>query len=151
MFGQPCNRTAVQVPRTVRPIYAPRVDLIDRLKAVKRPSLSGAQEPAEQSPPPPPSFLAVRTSGPHSAAAGVAAAPRAGGSGAITISPVWLGAIGVLLAACIGWIVYSAADHGIDAGIGVFVAWPTLLLMAAIVTAPFALIAVLLYLTFTAR
>ena len=78
-------------------------------------------------------------------------APRAGGSGAITISPVWLGAIGVLLAAWIGWIVYSAADHGIDAGIGVFVAWPTLLLMAAIVTAPFALIAVLLYRTFKAR
>lgn len=151
MFGQPCNWTAVQVPRTVRPIYAPRVDLIDRLKAVKRPPLSGAQEPAEQAPPPPPSFLALRTSGPHSAAAGAAAAPRAGGSGGITISPVWLGVIGVVLAVWIGWIVYSAADHGIDAGIGIFVAWPTLLLMAAIVTAPFALIAVLLYRTFRAR
>lgn len=121
------------------------MDLLDRLKAVKRPSLTGSQKPAEQPPPSPPNFLAVRTSGPHSAAAGAAAAPRTGG---ITISPVWLGAIGVVLAAWIAWIAYSAADHGIDAGVGVFVAWPTLLVMAAIVTAPFALIAVLLYRTF---
>jgi hypothetical protein len=123
---------------------------MDRLKAVKRPSLSAAEEPEEQAPPPPPTFLALRTSGPHSAAAGAAAPPQTG-SGGITISPVWLGVIGVLVAVWVGWIVYSAADHGIDAGVGVFVAWPTLLLMAAIVTAPFALIAVLLYRTFRAR
>lgn len=127
------------------------MDLIDRLKAVKRPPPSWAPKPGERAPAPPPSFLAVRTSGPHRATAGAAAATQANGTGGFTISPVWLGAIAVLIAAWIGWIAYSAADHGIDAGVGVFVAWPTLLLMAAIVTAPFALITVLLYRTFRAR
>ena len=48
---------------------------------------------------------------------------------------------GVLLAALwIGWAVYIAADRGSDAGLGVLVAWPALLLLAALVTAPIAAI-----------
>jgi hypothetical protein len=38
----------------------------------------------------------------------------------------------------VGWIAYSTAARGPDAGLGVLVSWPTLLLAAAIVTAPFA-------------
>jgi hypothetical protein len=47
----------------------------------------------------------------------------------------------LLITAWIGWAIYTAADRGADAGLGVLVAWPTLLLMAAIVTAPLAALA----------
>jgi hypothetical protein len=55
-------------------------------------------------------------------------------------SPWLVGAI-LLVLAWIGWAIYSATDRGADAGVGVLVAWPTLLLMAALVAAPFAAIA----------
>ncbi len=38
----------------------------------------------------------------------------------------------------IGWIAYSTAVRGADAGLGVLVSWPVLILAAAIVTAPLA-------------
>lgn len=54
-------------------------------------------------------------------------------------SPWLVGAV-LLVALWIGWAIFSATDRGADAGLGVLVAWPTLLLMAALVAAPLAAI-----------
>jgi hypothetical protein len=54
-------------------------------------------------------------------------------------SPWFVGAA-LLVALWIGWAIFSATDRGADDGLGVLVAWPTLLLMAALVTAPLAAI-----------
>jgi hypothetical protein len=55
-------------------------------------------------------------------------------------SPWLVGAV-LLVAVWIGWAIYTAADRGFNAGLGVLVAWPTLLLLAAIAIAPLAGIA----------
>jgi hypothetical protein len=59
----------------------------------------------------------------------------------VLIPSPWLMGGALLVVAWIGWAIYAAADRGTDAGLGVLVAWPTLLLMAAIVTAPLAALA----------
>ncbi len=46
--------------------------------------------------------------------------------------------VGALLAATyVGWVSYATAEWGVDRGVGVLVAWPALLLGAALVLAPF--------------
>jgi hypothetical protein len=59
----------------------------------------------------------------------------------LSIPSPWLVGALLLVHAWIGWAIYTATDRGADAGLGVLVAWPTLLLMAALVAAPFAAIA----------
>jgi hypothetical protein len=56
---------------------------------------------------------------------------------------MWLLIAGLALAAWLGWAAYAGAERGLDAGIGVLVAWPALLLLAALVTAPLAALAAL--------
>jgi hypothetical protein len=47
-------------------------------------------------------------------------------------------AVGALLViAWVGWAVYAAADRGPREGIGVLIAWPALLVGAALVAVPF--------------
>jgi len=57
-------------------------------------------------------------------------------------SPWLIGAV-LVVAVWIGWAIYVAADRGVNAGLGVLVAWPALLLLAAIVATPFVAIAYL--------
>jgi hypothetical protein len=59
----------------------------------------------------------------------------------LSVPSPWLVGAVLLVLAWIGWAIYSATDRGADAGVGVLVAWPTLVLMAALVAAPFAAIA----------
>jgi hypothetical protein len=61
----------------------------------------------------------------------------------LSIPSPWLVGGVLLVVAWIAWAIYTASDRGADAGLGVLVAWPTLLLMAALVAAPFAGIAYL--------
>jgi hypothetical protein len=58
-----------------------------------------------------------------------------------SIPSPWLVGVVLLVVAWIGWAIYTAADRGFNAGLGVLVAWPTLLLLAAIAIAPLAGIA----------
>jgi hypothetical protein len=62
----------------------------------------------------------------------------------LSIPSPWLVGAVLLVVAWIAWAIYTASDRGADAGLGVLVAWPTLLLMAALVAAPFAAIAYLI-------
>jgi hypothetical protein len=59
----------------------------------------------------------------------------------LSIPSPWLVGAVLLVLTWIAWAIYTATDRGADAGLGVLVAWPTLLLMAALVAAPFAAIA----------
>jgi hypothetical protein len=59
----------------------------------------------------------------------------------LSIPSPWLVGAVLLVLTWIGWAIYTATDRGADAGLGVLVAWPTLLLMAGLVAAPFAAIA----------
>jgi hypothetical protein len=61
----------------------------------------------------------------------------------VSIPSPWLVGAVLLAALWIGWAIYTASDRGADAGLGVLVAWPTLVLMAAIVVLPLAGIAYL--------
>jgi membrane protein implicated in regulation of membrane protease activity len=54
---------------------------------------------------------------------------------------LWLVGALLLVVLWIGWAIYVAADRGGNQALGVLVAWPALLLMAAIVTAPLAALA----------
>ena len=108
--------------------------LIDRLKDVKAPwardKLDGSVTPAPTPAPAP--------------AAPAAPDTEAAEQRDFSIPLHFLIAGGVLIAAWLGWTIYSAADRGVDAGVGVLVAWPTLLAMALVVLAPFAVIAALI-------
>jgi hypothetical protein len=44
---------------------------------------------------------------------------------------------GLLAAVYVGWVAYTIAERGVDRGLGVLVAWPALILLAAIALAPF--------------
>jgi hypothetical protein len=59
----------------------------------------------------------------------------------LSIPSPWLVGAVLLVVVWIGWAIYTASDRGANAGIGVVVAWPTLLLLAAIAIAPLAGIA----------
>lgn len=61
----------------------------------------------------------------------------------VKLPPWQLVAAGVLAAIYIGWVVYTSADRGVDRGVGVLVSWPALILLTALVVAPFAAIGVL--------
>jgi hypothetical protein len=61
----------------------------------------------------------------------------------VKLPPWQLVAAGLLAAIYIGWVAYTSADRGVDRGVGVLVSWPALILLTAIVVAPFAAIAVL--------
>jgi ABC-type sulfate transport system permease subunit len=43
----------------------------------------------------------------------------------------------LLVAAWLGWTIYIAADRGVREGLGVLVAWPALVVAAALVSLPF--------------
>jgi hypothetical protein len=58
-------------------------------------------------------------------------------------SPWVVGAV-LLVVVWIAWAIFTAADRGADAGLGVLVAWPTLILMVTVVVAPLAIIAFLI-------
>jgi type VI protein secretion system component VasK len=112
------------------------VGLIDRLKDVKPPWARGEPAPAEgpAAPPAPPPE-------PETDAADAA---ETGEESSFSIPLAWLVAGGVLVAAWLTWSIYVAVDRGIDDGVGVLVAWPTLVAMALVVLAPLAVIVALI-------
>src|SRR4051812_41440887 len=50
----------------------------------------------------------------------------------------------VLALIYLGWVVYTAAHGGVDRGVGALVAWPSLVLLVAVVAAPFVGVGVLI-------
>jgi hypothetical protein len=60
----------------------------------------------------------------------------------VKLPPWQLVAAGFLASIYIGWAIYTSADRGVDRGVGVLVSWPALILLTALVLAPFAAIGV---------
>jgi hypothetical protein len=111
------------------------VNLLDRLKAVKPPwareKLGDGTGPAAA--PKPASEPALPTPPP----AAVIAAGLQDDESSLPFPLRWMIAGGVVVAAWLGWTVYATIDRGLEDGIGVLVAWPTLFAMAAIFLLPF--------------